>query len=417
MKKPAILLLFFIGTFTNSMSQVVTGVEYFQIPDQLNVSGPYLGQDPPGMTAKRFPPDSLQGNNNWWWHGSPIFTPDGLEMFWCEYVRYSAAYEQIVMFTMKVENNNWGPVHRPLFGDTLFMDNNPVFSAGGDTLYFFSTRPGGPYFMTTRAEYGWTPPSPVDIPIPSGSSNGLEFAVNRNGDFFIELSSPPSAPPDIYVSRLRNGNYQMAEKLGPMVNSDYLDGFPFVDPDENYLIFASNRPDGYGGQFDLYICFRNEDSTWTSAMNMGYEINSTGAWFGTVTLDKQYLFFNTARPPDQGYNPYWISAAVIDSLHNIVGLKEHENPPAQTILYQNQPNPFRDNTVFSFQLEIPSCISLVVLDLSGNTVATLINQENLDAGKYQLFFSPGKYNLPSGMYQYSLFTNNKRVTKKMICLQ
>lgn len=375
---------------------------------------PYLGQTPPGMTARRFPPDSLLGNSSWWWHGSPVFTPDGLEMFWTEYVRYSPSNELATLFNMKVENNNWGAIHHPSFGNQNYFENNPVLSAGGDTLYFFSTKPGGPFFKTIRTAIGWSQPSPVSIPIPSGSGIGLQFAVNRNGDFYFEVSIPASAPPDLYISRFINGNYQMAEKLGPEINSAYLEAFPFVDPDEEYLIFASNRPGGYGGQFDNYICFKNGDLTWTSAINMGYEINSAGAWFASVTLDKQYLFFNSWKPGDQGYNPYWISADIVDSLRTVVGIKEPANERRAVILYQNTPNPFQESTLFSFKMGNPGDVTLTVSDMYGHQVATLIDKKRMNAGKHVYTFSPEKFNIPSGIYHYSLVTNNKTIIKKMI---
>jgi hypothetical protein len=375
---------------------------------------PYLGQDPPGMTAKRFPPDSLLANSNWWWHGSPVFTSDGLEMFWTEYVMYTPTYHQATLFDMKVENNNWGTIHYPPFGNQNYFENNPVLSTGGDTVYFFSTNQGGPFFMTTNSLNGWSQPLPVPIPIPSGSGNGLQFAVNRNGDFYIEVSMPPSAPSDIYISRITNGNHQIAEKLGPEINSDYIEAFPFVDPDEEYLIFASNRPGGYGGQFDMYISFKKNDGTWTDAVNMGSEINATGAWFASVTLDKQYLFFNSWRSNDEGYNPYWISADIIDSLHNIVGMKEPVKSSADIILHQNKPNPFHESTLLSFRLAGQSSVTLTVVDIFGKNVATLINNENMDAGKHTVCFSSEKFNLPSGIYHYSLVTKNKTITRKMI---
>lgn len=377
---------------------------------------PYLGQDPPGMTAKRFPPDSLLGNSNWWWHGSPVFTSDGLEMFWTEYVRYSPTNELATLFTMKVENNNWGAIHYPSFGNQNYFENNPVLTVGGDTLYFFSTKPGTQFFMTTRTETGWSQPAPVYIPTPPGCGIGLQFAVNRAGDFYIEVSVPPSAPPDLYVSRLIDGSYQLAEKLGPEVNSDYLEAFPFVDPDEDYLIFASNKPGGFGGQFDNYICFKNPDGTWTNSMNMGSEINSEGAWFATITQDKQYMFFNSWKPGDQGYNPYWISAAIIDSLRLIVGLNEQVKLPAQAILCQNSPNPFRDYTMISFELFTPATISVEIMNCMGILVKSVLSKQPYPTGKHTIKFDAT--NLQPGVY-LSVFKSEggKSEVKKMILIR
>ena len=377
---------------------------------------PYLGQDPPGMTAKRFPPDSLLGNSNWWWHGSPIFTADGLEMFWTEYVKYSPSIELATLFNMKVENNNWGAITHPSFGNVNYFENNPVLSVGGDTLYFFSTRPGGLFFLTTRTATGWSQPAPVYIPTPSGCGIGMQFAVNRAGDLYIEVSIPPSAPPDIYVSRLRNGSYHMAEKLGSEINSEYFEGFPYIDPDEEYLIFASNKPGGYGGQFDNYICFKTGDSTWTNAINMGNEINSTGAWFATVTPDKQYLFFNSWKPGDQGYNPYWISAAIIDSLRLTVGIKEPAISFMNTILHQNTPNPFHDQTTISFELDSPGTISIEISNELGVPFKPVVTKQWYQRGKHSLLIDGT--NLKDGLYIYILKQETANpLVRKMVLIK
>jgi hypothetical protein len=315
---------------------------------------------------------------------------------------------------MFVDNNSWGAIHHPTFANLNYFENNPVLSPGGDTLYFFSTRPGGPYFRTVRSATGWSLPSAVPIPVPAGSGNGLQFAVNRNGDFYIEVSIPPSAPPDLYISRFVNGVHQMAVKLGPEINSDYLDAFPFVDPDEEYLIFASNRPGGFGGQFDNYICFKNPGLSWSQAINMGHEINSAGAWFATVTHDKQYLFFNSWKPGDHGYNPYWISAAVIDSLRTIVGVPAAERIPVAVVVDQNQPNPFRGETRISFSLSEPQTVTLTISDLFGKCVATLINNQQTEAGRHMARFAPEQLEFPDGVYFYSLRTEKTTIIKKMV---
>jgi hypothetical protein len=83
-------------------------------------------------------------------------------------------------------------------------------------------------------------------------------------------------------------------------------------------------------------------------------------------------------------------------------------------LAQNAPNPFRENTFFSYKLESPSVVTLIVTDLFGKTVATLIDGKWMTAGKHVTTFSPEKYDLPSGMYHYTLITNRKTATKKMI---
>ena len=83
-------------------------------------------------------------------------------------------------------------------------------------------------------------------------------------------------------------------------------------------------------------------------------------------------------------------------------------------LSQNAPNPFHESTFFSFKLENPGEVTLTVSDMFGHQVATLIDKKRMNAGKHVCTFSPEKFNLPSGIYHYSLVTNNKTITKKMI---
>ncbi len=49
--------------------------------------------------------------------------------------------------------------------------------------------------------------------------------------------------------------------------------------------------------------------------------------------------------------------------------------PIQFILYQNYPNPFNSGTVISYQLPVVGDVTLIVYDVLGNEIATLVNEE------------------------------------------
>jgi hypothetical protein len=377
---------------------------------------PYLGQTPPGMTALRFPPDSLLANNNWMWHGSPVFTYDGLEMFWTIYSEPTPSTYKLEIFTMLVENNNWCPIQRPSFADTTYKENNPLFIAGDDTLYYYSARTNTFINRVVRTTTGWDEPQTLQIPIPPGYFIGSTFSVNKNRDIYLDLLDQTTDESNIYISKFQNGNYQLAEVLGPEINSGYNESCPFIDPDESYLIFGSNRPGGYGSQLDLYICFKNEDQTWTDAINMGFEINSTGAFFPFVTLDKQYLFFVTGKPGDIGYNPYWISADIIDSLHVMVGIDKTGKSSEQLRLYQNQPNPVRDQTTFFFDLDYSGKISSEIYSLTKGRIRVLFENKFFLKGKHSIVFDASE--LPAGIYLYKLTSSmGGMVTRKMVVIK
>jgi hypothetical protein len=89
-------------------------------------------------------------------------------------------------------------------------------------------------------------------------------------------------------------------------------------------------------------------------------------------------------------------------------------PVIPVSLSQNSPNPFHEDTFFSFKLEHASNVHLMITDIVGTTVAVPIDGETLTAGKHVVRFNPERWNLAPGMYHYTLITDNKVVTKKML---
>jgi hypothetical protein len=78
------------------------------------------------------------------------------------------------------------------------------------------------------------------------------------------------------------------------------------------------------------------------------------------------------------------------------------------------PNPFSESTVFSFKLIAPARISLCVYDMFGHKVSALIENSLVQPGKYIHTFEPAKYNLPSGVYYFSLSGNGINKQRKII---
>ena len=93
--------------------------------------------------------------------------------------------------------------------------------------------------------------------------------------------------------------------------------------------------------------------------------------------------------------------------------------PGTFALHQNYPNPFNPVTSIGFELPERTDISLVVYDLLGKKVKTLVNQ-NLGTGSYQIKWnglSDHGEMLPSGMYFYELNSSDFRSVKKLILVK
>jgi hypothetical protein len=88
--------------------------------------------------------------------------------------------------------------------------------------------------------------------------------------------------------------------------------------------------------------------------------------------------------------------------------------PKSFSLSQNYPNPFNPSTKISFSLPQRSSVALRVYDVLGNEVAELANGE-FEPGVYNAEFDASK--LSSGIYFYTLRTNNFIESKKMLLVK
>jgi hypothetical protein len=88
--------------------------------------------------------------------------------------------------------------------------------------------------------------------------------------------------------------------------------------------------------------------------------------------------------------------------------------PAVFSLSQNYPNPFNPTTSINYQLSMSSDVKLVVYDLTGKSVMTLVNQRQ-NAGNYTVTFN-GE-NLASGVYFYTLQAGDYKDVKRMVLIK
>jgi flagellar hook assembly protein FlgD len=104
----------------------------------------------------------------------------------------------------------------------------------------------------------------------------------------------------------------------------------------------------------------------------------------------------------------------INSKVDFLKIKRLEKHVFTFSLSQNYPNPFNPTTYISFSLQSKSKVRLVVYDILGNEIQTLVNDE-LSEGKYSIKFDGS--NLASGIYIYKLITDKFTDVKKMILMK
>jgi hypothetical protein len=93
--------------------------------------------------------------------------------------------------------------------------------------------------------------------------------------------------------------------------------------------------------------------------------------------------------------------------------------PTEYALGENYPNPFNPTTAISFAVPEPARVSLVVYNVLGQRVATLVDAV-LQPGYYAHNWDGRSRNgraLPSGLYFYRLEAGSFRQTHKMVLLK
>ena len=88
--------------------------------------------------------------------------------------------------------------------------------------------------------------------------------------------------------------------------------------------------------------------------------------------------------------------------------------PKDYVLNQNFPNPFNPSTTIRFSILNNEFVSLKIFNFIGEEVAVLVN-EILPSGSYSVNWNAE--NISSGIYFYTLATNQFRDTKKMILIR
>jgi hypothetical protein len=88
--------------------------------------------------------------------------------------------------------------------------------------------------------------------------------------------------------------------------------------------------------------------------------------------------------------------------------------PAEFYLAQNYPNPFNSSTTIEYSLATPGEVTLSVYNIQGQLVE-VIQDGYMTAGQQVVHFDGSK--LPSGIYFYTIETDDRREGKRMVLLK
>lgn len=190
---------------------------------------------------------------------TPVFTKDGKTMYFTRNNSINGKKKHnenrvtlLKLYRAILIDGKWSKVEELPFNSDEYSVAHPSLSSDEKTLYFASDMPG-----------------------TLGMSDLFKVAVNGNGTF----GKP--------------------ENLGPEINTEGRETFPFIS-DDNELYFASDGRPGLGG-LDVYVSKINKDGSYEEVQNLGEPINSKQDDFAFIINSKNRNgFFSSNRDNGHG---------------------------------------------------------------------------------------------------------------------
>jgi hypothetical protein len=263
----------------------------------------------------------------------------------------------------------------------------------------------------------------IDVDATGGVRDGWIYVVTTQRNL-----APAGSDPDIIFNRSTDRGTTWS--AGIRVNQDAMNNGKFQ-------YFPAIHVDGAGGINVLYYDDRN-----TSADSSGVYL-SRSVDGGTTWRDFRISDHNFKPQPiagfGQGYQgdnislvsahdtlfPVWMdnSAGIYQlwtsptALSELTDVKENSSEFPTTIqLHQNFPNPFNPSCQIEYTLPAGGFVKLVVYDIYGREVKTLVNEEQ-QVGTHRIVFDTRSLSLASGLYLYRLTSNGTTSTRKMVLLK
>lgn len=161
---------------------------------------------------------------------------------------------------------------------------------------------------------------------------------------------------------------------------------------------------------------------------MTYFVNGLGGkdWrdFSVIVPESRYRFTSnygamliTSYNDSLNFKFYSVPDSLKDDttfIYQPIGIEPVSTVAEKYELEQNYPNPFNSMTKLKFQMPNSGFARLVIHDVTGREIANLINQE-LKSGTYEVLWDASVN--PSGIYFYSLSTNQGSLTRKMVLIK
>lgn len=198
--------------------------------------------------------------------------------------------------------------------NSKFNESTPVFTKDGTTVYFtrnnFKEGKRGKdaqkttllkLYRATLKDKSWE--DITELPFNSDQYNAAHPALSADEKTLYFASDMPGTlgQSDLFKVVIKaDGSFGTPENLGPQINTEGKETFPFISA-ANELYFASDGHPGLGG-LDIFVSKLNQSNVFEAPVNVGAPVNSPTDDFAFIINTEGKGFFSSNRTDGKGFD-------------------------------------------------------------------------------------------------------------------
>ncbi len=248
------------------------------------------------------------------------------------------------------------------------------------------------------------------VPLGTGDRGDPTSDYDGSGQCFLTGNSPGDSDVDSGYTYLTSPTLNLVDVEQPTIN---------------YALWYTNNI-GYNPNDDIFNTYISSDNgaNWTLAETIGpasaigwneHSINVTD--FISITDQVKIRFeasdLNGGSVVEAGIDAFGVFELQCDPT-SIADNIDDPKIPREFRLFESYPNPFNNQTVIRYGIPVSTEVSIIIYDLLGRQVATLLNGKE-QAGYHHVIWNAKNHS--SGVYFYKIQAGDFTETKQMTLLR
>ena len=256
----------------------------------------------------------------------------------------------------------------------------------------------------------------------NGPGNGQDYvgdiAVDNSGNVCVTGRSEGSGTGWDWatIKYLSNGDTAWVRRYNGPENGNDGAAAIAIDGSGNVYVTGYSTGSGTGLDFATIKYLANGDSGWV----MTYDGPASGdEASGSIAVDDSGNVYVTGWSVGSGGSDDYCTIKYVQGVTGVQEENESGENPSRVSLSENYPNPFNPATVINYSVDSKGLVLLVIYDVLGRQVRTLVN-ERKERGGYSVRWD-GKddegQQSASGIYFYQLKVRDYTSSRKMVLLK